>query len=365
MRKLKTIGLVFFVLFSLVSVGYSACEGDINCSGNVDGSDLALVAADFGTTGCDNCDNVIARIDELEEKIAQLEAKLEHFTRIDNDIYIDGANLHIRHGFGHTDIVQNGLGNLIVGYNEERGLGADRRTGSHNIVVGMRNNFSSYGGLVVGYGSEISGEYASVSGGIGNTASGDSASVSGGRFNIANGWMSSISGGDSNEASGQYASISGGWDNIANGQCASVSGGINNQAIGAFSSVSGGRYNLASGKYSFVGGGGGLSESDGNNAFADFSSILGGWRNIAGDPNLDDHDIGEQSVVSAGSSNVASGERSAVSGGYDNLASGAGSSVSGGKDNIASALGTSVSGGNYTTVSDNYDWAAGDFYDPE
>ena len=49
---MKTIGLVFFVLFSMVSVGYSACEGDFDCDGDVDGSDLAVFAADFGRTDC-------------------------------------------------------------------------------------------------------------------------------------------------------------------------------------------------------------------------------------------------------------------------------------------------------------------------
>ena len=49
--------------------------------------------------------------------------------------------------------------------------------------------------------------------------------------------------------------------------------------------------------------------SDVNTAIADYSSISGGWRNIAGDPYLVDHSIGPQSVVSAGSNNVASGDR--------------------------------------------------------
>lgn len=40
----------------------------------------------------------------------------------------------------------NGLGNLIVGYNESRG-GSDIRTGSHNVVMGQGNNFSRFGGL--------------------------------------------------------------------------------------------------------------------------------------------------------------------------------------------------------------------------
>ena len=55
MRKLNMICLFFFILFSMVSVSYSACEGDLNCDGDVDGSDLADFAADYGSTGCPDC----------------------------------------------------------------------------------------------------------------------------------------------------------------------------------------------------------------------------------------------------------------------------------------------------------------------
>jgi hypothetical protein len=344
MRKLKTMGLVFFVLFSLVRVGYSACEGDLNCDGDTDGADLALLAADFGTIGCGNCDDVMAliwelsnRISDLERDITQLESLLQHFRRDGNDIYIEGANLHILDGSYNTEGSVNGLGNLIVGYNESRvpDGGTDIRFGSHNIVVGKRLNYASYGGLVVGYDNTISAAWASVSGGVHNTASDYAASVSGGR---------------NNKASGDYSSVSGGQNNTASTNYTSVSGGMNNSASGPWASVSGG---------------GGPLESDGNIAFGHYSSILGGWRNIAGDPTFLSSYVGEQSVVSAGSSNVASGDRSAVSGGYDNIADEAGASVSGGRDNNASAVGASVSGGDATSVTNNFDWAAGDLYEAD
>ena len=154
-------------------------RGDLNCDGVVDGLDLADFSSDFGTTGCGTCDDVIARIDELETRIAQLESLLQHFTRIGNVIYIEGANLNIRSGSGETSGTVNGYGNLIVGYNEEWGSSNDR-SGSHNIVVGEGHEYSKYGGLVVGFANTISGGYASVSGGNGNTASGPYSSVSGG-----------------------------------------------------------------------------------------------------------------------------------------------------------------------------------------
>jgi hypothetical protein len=134
----------------------------------------------------------------LAQRVAALEDLLKHFSREKHDIFITGANLHIVNGLGSTDCGEdagepipdcpNGLGNLIVGYNEPRPPDAETiRTGSHNVVVGRQHNFSRFGGLVVGGFNEISGRFASVSGGSGNTASGDGSSVSGGQGNTASG----------------------------------------------------------------------------------------------------------------------------------------------------------------------------------
>ena len=124
------------------------------------------------------------RDNALVARVTALERLLVHFTRIDHDILIDGANLHVRNGTGTTDGKPNFLGNLIIGYNEPRSEGNDR-SGSHMLVVGKEHNYSSFGGIVVGQRHTTSGEYASVSGGRGNAASGDFASVSGGSFNTA------------------------------------------------------------------------------------------------------------------------------------------------------------------------------------
>ena len=74
-----------------------------------------------------------------------------------------GCNVHITNGEGHTDSI-NGLGNLIVGYDDNNAKGVDK-TGSHNVVVGAGHSYSSYGGLVAGFRNTASGNYASVSGG--------------------------------------------------------------------------------------------------------------------------------------------------------------------------------------------------------
>jgi hypothetical protein len=152
---------------------------------------------------------------------------------------LTGVNLQLVNGLGATNgyppdptsndplVTQtNGLGNLIVGYNEfKASMLPNDRTGSHNVVAGTRLDFSSYGGLVVGDYNAISGPYASVSGGNANRASAIYSSVSGGFNGRAEGEWAAISGGHACTASGEYASVSGGRLNVASGNYASVSGG--------------------------------------------------------------------------------------------------------------------------------------------
>jgi hypothetical protein len=190
-----------------------------------------------------------ARITALEELLASV--TLENGGQ---DFVFTGVNVHVRSGSGYTNLTPNGLGNLIVGYDEARPSGSDK-SGSHNLVVGSNHNYTSYGGLVVGNNNTISGGYASVSGGHDNTASGPYSSISGGYINTASSSSSNVSGGRNNTASDTYSSVSGGYGNEASGYHASVSGGYGNEASGDYSSVSGGYSNTASGLYSSVSGG--------------------------------------------------------------------------------------------------------------
>ena len=175
-----------------------------------------------------------------------------------DDVIFRGCNVHVQNGQGETDS-SNGVGNLIIGYNEDDvlvGYPAPARGGSHNVVIGPRHSYSSYGGLVAGFNNTVSGPHASVSGGGYNEASGWVASVSGGSANKASEWYASVSGGYGNEASGWYASVLGGKDNEASANYSSVSGGGSNKASGSRASVGGGQYNEASGIFASVGGGG-------------------------------------------------------------------------------------------------------------
>jgi hypothetical protein len=209
-----------------------------------------------------------ARMATLEEKLSTMA-----FDATTNEVVISGANLRIVNGLGTTNTT-NGLGNLIVGYNESRSTlpnpsgrppVIDNRTGSHNVVVGAGQNFSSFGGVVVGYYNEISESWASVSGGAGNTASGPYAAVSGGYATTASGYAAAVSGGFVNTASGDFASVSGGVGNTASGYAAAVSGGAGNTASNFDTSVSGGYYNTASGYAAAVSGGAYRTAPDTNN----------------------------------------------------------------------------------------------------
>jgi hypothetical protein len=191
-------------------------------------------------------------------RVNAIERTLTHVTSVTGagglpEVRITGANLRLVNGLRAT-ATANGLGNLLVGYNEPR-QGGNEETGSHNVVVGQGHNFSSFGGLVVGRQNEISGAFAAISGGFDNTASGASAAVSGGIFNRASGASAAVSGGFDNTASASATSVSGGRGNTASGESATVSGGHGNTASGHTAAISGGQANTASGFTSSISGG--------------------------------------------------------------------------------------------------------------
>lgn len=157
----------------------------------------------------------------LQTKVRALESRpgggvpdLEKYVKIESNpinglagphILITGANVHIRSGSGATDDnyavsgTLTGLGNLVIGYNEPNPTGPPR-TGSHNLVGGSYNSFTSTGGMVFGLRNTVSGQYAAVLSGEGNTASGVNSSVLSGNLNRALGLRSTVYGGLNNAA---------------------------------------------------------------------------------------------------------------------------------------------------------------------
>ena len=207
------------------------------------------------------------QVGSLQDQVTALQDLLSNVTRTGNDIHITGANLHIESGSGSTDGTVNGLGNLIIGYDEARGDSTSDKTGSHNLVIGVGNNYLSYGGLVAGNKNTISGPYTSISGGFNNSASGVTSSISGGLNNKASNIGASVSGGEQNTASSIGSSVSGGKLNIASGSGASISGGSDNTADGDDSSVSGGFHVNTGGTFNWAAG------SSGQNFIGRFYSL--------------------------------------------------------------------------------------------
>jgi len=194
------------------------------------------------------------QVKELTDRVQELEAKLACLSKDGDNVVFEKCNVYIRDGSGQTDGAVNGLGNLIIGYNETSGENL-KRSGSHNLVIGPEHAYASFGGLVVGRENTISAPYSSVTGGRLNTASGLGASVSGGSVNTASKDFASVSGGKSNEATGLNASVSGGTSNSARGDFSSVTGGSDNAASGFAAGISGGSGNVAKGNYTSISGG--------------------------------------------------------------------------------------------------------------
>lgn len=225
---------------------------------------------------------------ELESRVESLETTFSGVTREDRPVVPDdeesetrdtlvfeGMNLQLLNG--HEDeatATANGLGNFVIGYNAQRpdNLLSDpaTRTGSHNLVLGDENEWTSWGGIIAGVNNTISGQWSMVTAGEDNVASSEFAAVSGGHRNTAEAPYASVSGGRNAVASGDSSSVSGGNSNTASAADTSVSGGDSNTAGEGRSSISGGHLNTTGGWFASVSGG------QNNTANGDFSSILGG-----------------------------------------------------------------------------------------
>ncbi len=333
------------------------------------------------------------------------------FTVTGKDVYLTGYNLHIQSGSGSTTATPNGYGNLIIGYNEAGS--SPKRTGSHNLILGTQNNYSSYGGIVDGNANTISGIYASVVGG----RSGSYSCISGGYKNTTStiytaavGPMSTSAlttqGNDGNNHPGYLVTFTGANVQIVNGLGATdgepnnpedvnnyVTNGLGNLIVGyneTQASLGNGGYdtrygshNLILGDYNEYTAFGGYVGASFNTVTAPYSSIVSGSLNevdgvdcaiLGGEYNYvasdfygtvlggsDNEASGEYASVSGGADCIASGDSSSVSGGERNTASGSTSSVSGGVTNAASGQSSNVSGGGNVTEGNEQGWAAGTY----
>ena len=154
-----------------------------------------------------------SQIDALKAQVASLQQQLQDLLAWQqpvsqcvwsngHNVVVEECNLQVVNGMGQTNTT-NGLGNLIIGYGEGGPL--LQRGGSHNLIIGPKHSFSSYGGLVAGVANEISAPHASVCGGADNVAEGIAAAVSGGKENTASGNAATVIGGKGNVASDDFS----------------------------------------------------------------------------------------------------------------------------------------------------------------
>jgi len=174
-------------------------------------------------------------------------------------VRVEGVNLQVVNGMGTTESA-NGLGNVIIGYQE---LGneaeADVRSGSHYMVVGRRHSYTEFGGILAGESNASFGSYGSVPGGRRNRAIGPWTSVLGGGHNRATVQGAVVVGGNFNWSGSDSTVVVGGSGNQAApagsggaGNKAVVVGGFNNSSKGQGSVVVGGRYNETTANYSAI-----------------------------------------------------------------------------------------------------------------
>jgi hypothetical protein len=259
-------------------------------------------------------------------------------------IRVTGVNIQVVNGLGATNgnpvdpqttdsgLTQtNGLGNLILGYNELGHPSGDDRTGSHNLLVGTKVGASSFGGIAAGLGNRISGPFATVTGGASNHSSGLAASISGGNAGLASGQTASITGGQVNTASALRSTVLGGSFNKAQSQEGVIVGGHNNLVgnpiPGSFAN-----------KAVVVGGYDNQSRAQG-------SLIVGGRYNQT---------TANYSAILAGANNFCTG---------DSQGGGSYCSIVGGQSNTTSNItaGT-VSGGQNRAATGHHDWVAGSLF---
>lgn len=146
-------------------------------------------------------------------------------------LLVKGVNVQIVNGTG-VSLSTNGLGNLILGYNEYQGGDQDNRTGSHNIISGTRNNFTKACGINIGFENELNGDMASLISTENSGVSGRISNITGGYLNTVIGQGSAITSGTLCTNWGDNSHICGGdQNNIYQGTFAGVVGGGRLRAI--------------------------------------------------------------------------------------------------------------------------------------
>lgn len=152
----------------------------------------ALEAADV------DVDERASALEEVSDDVALIVgmmAPLHNYVLVDtanHHVKFTGANVYVQSGSGATDGAVNGLGNLIVGYDEANTWKTSDKSGSHNLIIGTGNNYSSWGSAIFGTENESTAPVSAVLGGDRNTVAYEGAVIVTGYQNEANAAYSAI-----------------------------------------------------------------------------------------------------------------------------------------------------------------------------
>ncbi len=227
---------------------------------------------------------MMAQIIELQGQVEALQASVipglsDHVSVVnDETVLFSEVNLQVVNGQGTTSSV-NGLGNLIVGYNESDSLTTERG-GSHNLVMGRWNQYNAYSGIVHGLRNTVMNHESAAIAGSNNVVSGVRSAVLGGDQNTASGNKVVAIGGLENEAKGSVTSILGGSSNVTDGTASVILGGAANQTLGSRTAVVGGGSNVSDGHVGVVVGGQGNATPE---LASGYAAVFGGRYNTGGD----------------------------------------------------------------------------------
>lgn len=293
-----------------------------------------------------------AQITALQAQVEALQAQvvpgLASYLSVDDSLHtvlVEGANFQVTNGWAQP--YNNGLGNVIVGFNPGDSAQVANRGGSHNVIVGSDHQYNGGFNIVAGAANDASGVAGLVSGESNVYTSGNGAML-GGLDNACEGQRAVVVGGLGN-AAGHLGVAVGGQDNYA-GEWAVVVGGLENTTLDEgdvrWSTVVGGVGNQAAAMGVAVGGAGNVARfqavsagGQGNDA-GYLGSILGGYGNSTYP--VDTLDSRWATVVGGGA-NEASGMQSLIAGGAHNVTSDG--AIFGGRSNYNSGEDNAIFGG--------------------
>ena len=270
------------------------------------------------------------QITSLQAQVASLEAAaipgLVDYVSVDDlshTVLISGANFQVVNG-SESQLSENALGNIVVGYNPVDSVEQiDLRTGSHNLILGSGQTYLGSCNIIGGNGNQTNGDFGIVSG-LTNEYSGYGGGMIGGSQNVSSLSYGATLGGKKNTLNSDGGAIVGGYNNEVRRELAVVVAGQSNligDAPGTdnrYGVICGGRSNsIHDGQF------GGVFGGQNNEVNGELANVLGGSGNIA-----------MNGLIAGGQGNVVDGNHAIVVGGLANHAQASWNSIFGGNDNL-------------------------------